>query len=145
MEFQYAQYRPKKLPKSMIFWDFKSPFGFRVLKYYFFQSKFTENATFQLKKPSHFTFYRIELEIRGDENKQQLPRCSKPFSSYSDAVNRLLPYHLNQQTGDIKSSDIAQDGEVFRNLCHNLMERKRVIQEKLKQSSMRQANVSVKN
>jgi len=88
---------------------------------------------------------RTELEIRTDENKILTPRCSKPFSSYSQAIDRLLPYHVNQQYGDVNPSDIAQDGEVFRDLCHGLMERTRKIQEKLSQSFYRKANLGIPN
>merc|ERR1711972_346906 len=88
---------------------------------------------------------RLELEIRSDNDKLQSPDCNTRFSSYSEAINRLLPYHVNQQYGDVHESDMKQDGEIYRNLCHNMMERKRRIQEKLQQTRYRQANVGFSN
>ena len=75
----------------------------------------------------------------------QTPDCDRPFHSHTDAITRLLPYHVTQHTGDVQPADLKQDGEYFRELCDGLMERKRRINEKLQQSAFRRAHLGVPN
>lgn len=73
-----------------------------------------------LKIDFYFYFYRLEQQLKIDQNGAINPDVNTPFLSKRDACKRLVRYHcLNEQV--LSSKDLAKADEIFEETAKHLL------------------------